>query len=98
MSLNLQIDRGAKTPLYQQLADQIQDRIGDGRLPPGTHLPPVRRLAEDVGVTRLTAQNAYAELQSGGWVEATVGRGGAKARRENRKNRDYSGAHLIERG
>ena len=75
MSLTLQIDRESKTPLYQQLADQIKDRIGDGRLPPGTRLPPVRRLAEDVGVTRLTAQNAYAELQSGGWVEATVGRG-----------------------
>ncbi len=75
MSLNLQLDRGAKTPLYQQLAGQIKERIGDGRLPPGTRLPPVRRLAEEMGVTRLTAQNAYAELQSGGWVEATVGRG-----------------------
>jgi len=75
MSLNLQIDRGSKTALYQQIAEQIKDRIAGGGLPATTRLPPVRRLATEIGVTRLTVQNAYAELQSGGWVEATVGRG-----------------------
>ncbi len=75
MSLTVQIDRESKTAIYQQIAEQIKERIGDGRLPAATRLPPVRRLATDVGVTRLTVQNAYAELQSDGWVEATVGRG-----------------------
>jgi DNA-binding transcriptional MocR family regulator len=32
-------------------------------------------MAADLGVTRLTVQNAYADLQNSGWVEATVGRG-----------------------
>lgn len=35
----------------------------------------MRGLAHSLGVTRLTVENAYAELQADGWVEATVGRG-----------------------
>lgn len=49
--------------------------IGNGRLPANSRLPTVRRMAEQLGVTRLTVQNAYSELQADGWVEATVGRG-----------------------
>ena len=75
MSLDLQIKRAEPTALYRQIADQIRDRICDGHLPGGTRLPTVRRLAKEAGVTRLTVQNAYGELQSEGWIEATVGRG-----------------------
>ena len=75
MTLDLTLDREGDAALYRQIAEQIKDRISDGRLPAGTRLPTVRQLAADVGVTRLTIQNAYGELQSGGWVEATVGRG-----------------------
>ena len=32
-------------------------------------------MATSLGVTRLTVQNAYGELQADGWIEATVGRG-----------------------
>ncbi len=35
----------------------------------------MRELARQLGVTRLTIHSAYSELQAGGWVEATVGRG-----------------------
>ena len=75
MALNLTLDRQGKVALYHQMAEQIKTRIGDGRLPAGTRLPTVRQMAKDAGVTRLTVQNAYGELQAGGWVEATVGRG-----------------------
>ncbi len=71
----LQLDRQRSQPLYQQIAEQIKAQISDGRLPIGTRLPTVRQLASTLGVTRLTVHSAYSELQSGGWVEATVGRG-----------------------
>src|SRR5438128_3605498 len=58
-----------------QLAQDIQRRIRSGALPPGARLPTVRELARQLGVTRLTIHSAYSELQAGGWVEATVGRG-----------------------
>lgn len=75
MSLQLSLDRNNGSTLYRQIAEQIKDRICDGRLPSGAQLPTIRQLAETLKVTRLTVQNAYAELQSSGWLEATVGRG-----------------------
>lgn len=75
MSLDLKLDRAARMALYQQIAEQLKAHISDGRLPAGARLPTVRQLASDLGVTRLTVQNAYTELQSAGWVESTVGRG-----------------------
>ncbi len=69
------LNRASSQPLYTQLAQDIQRRIRTGALPPGTRLPTVRELAQQLGVTRLTVHSAYSELQAGGWVEATVGRG-----------------------
>lgn len=75
MSLSIHIDRSSRSPIYQQIVNQIKREISIGDLPAGTRLPAVRVLAESLGVTRLTVHNAYAELQADGWVEATVGRG-----------------------
>ncbi len=69
------LDRTNPQPLYHQIVQQIQRRIQSGALPPGAKLPTVRELAQQLGVTRLTVHSAYSELQAGGWVEATVGRG-----------------------
>ncbi len=73
--LDLSLNRSTKQSLYRQIAEQIKTQIGDGRLPANTRLPTVRSLAQQLGVTRLTIQNAYNELQADGWIEATVGRG-----------------------
>ena len=75
MSLSIVLDRSARAPIYQQIAGQIREQISAGNLPCGARLPTIRQLAQQLGVTRLTVQTAYAELQSGGWLEATVGRG-----------------------
>ncbi|NJN14825.1 MAG: GntR family transcriptional regulator [Oscillochloris sp.] len=73
--MQIELDRNSREPLYRQLAGMLQQRIRSGDLPPSTRLPTVRQLARQLGVTRLTIHSAYAELQSGGWIEATVGRG-----------------------
>jgi DNA-binding transcriptional MocR family regulator len=73
--VQIDLDRSSREPIYRQLAAGLQQRIRSGALPPQTRLPTVRQLATQLGVTRLTVHSAYAELQSGGWVEATVGRG-----------------------
>jgi DNA-binding transcriptional regulator YhcF (GntR family) len=75
VSLDFQLDRANPIALYQQISEHLKARISDGRLPAGARLPTVRQLAADLGVTRLTIQNAYTELQSAGWIESTVGRG-----------------------
>lgn len=69
------LDRAKHEPLYRQIAEQIKQQIGEGQLPYGTRLPTVRELARMLSVTKITVQNAYGELQAGGWIESTVGRG-----------------------
>ncbi|MFV9507879.1 MAG: PLP-dependent aminotransferase family protein [Oscillochloridaceae bacterium umkhey_bin13] len=73
--MQFELDRSSREPLYRQLATSVQQRIRSGALPPCTRLPTVRQLAQQLGVTRLTVHSAYAELQAGGWIEATVGKG-----------------------
>lgn len=71
----LTLQRGGDIPLYQQLINQLRDAIRSGALPPGHRLPPVRELAAEYGLTRLTVHSAYTELQAQGLVESHVGRG-----------------------
>ncbi len=73
--MNLTVDRASDVPLYRQVVDQIRDLIQRGVLSAGTRLPTVRALADSAGLTRLTVQNAYQELQAQGLIESFVGRG-----------------------
>ncbi|MEZ4868046.1 MAG: PLP-dependent aminotransferase family protein [Caldilineaceae bacterium] len=71
----LQLERDSGVALYQQIAEQFKSQIRAKQLPAGARLPTIRRLAQELGVTRVTVQNAFDELQADGWVESTVGRG-----------------------
>ncbi|MBX6342882.1 MAG: PLP-dependent aminotransferase family protein, partial [Thermomicrobiaceae bacterium] len=71
----VELDRASETPLYLQISRQIRERIESGELPPGTRLPPERRLAAMLGVNRTTVVNAYRELAAEGLVYGHVGRG-----------------------
>ena len=62
-------------PRYRALADAIAQAIADGRLPPGTKLPPQRELADRLGVTVGTVGRAYEIAQQRHLVTAHVGRG-----------------------
>nr|WP_225953735.1 PLP-dependent aminotransferase family protein [Kibdelosporangium phytohabitans] len=53
----------------------LRDAIRDGRLAPGTRLPPYRSLAADLGLARNTVAEAYAELVAEGWLIARQGSG-----------------------
>lgn len=60
---------------YKQLVDRLADDIRQGRLTPGTALPPHRRLAALEGISLATATRTYAELQAMGLITGEVGRG-----------------------
>lgn len=75
VSLALQISRQERLAIYRQIAEQIRTQINNGELPAGSRLPTVRQLAADLGVTRLTVQNAYNRLRDDGLIESVVGRG-----------------------
>lgn len=66
---------GKSGPLYLQLADAIEEAIGNGALPAGVKLPPQRNLAFDLKVTIGTIGRAYALAHERGLVTGEVGRG-----------------------
>lgn len=69
------LERGATTPLYRQIEDQLRSSIVTGRLRPGTQLPGVRTLASELGVARITVVQAYDQLASEGYLIGRVGFG-----------------------
>lgn len=62
-------------PLYKQIAEQMEQRIGNGEFPPGSFLPSERSLANELHVNRSTVVAAYDELQAAGVVERKQGSG-----------------------
>lgn len=62
-------------PTYLALADALTAAIGDGRMPPGTRLPPQRELAYRMSVTVGTVGRAYELLAHRGLTRGEVGRG-----------------------
>lgn len=75
LARELQVDPAATVPPYEQVRSGIAGRIATGALPPGTRLPPVRRLAEQLELAANTVARAYRELEEAGLVQ-THGRGG----------------------
>ena len=53
------LDFRSKEPIYRQIVNQIQDRLGSGELEPGQQLPTVRQLATELGVNFNTVARAY---------------------------------------
>lgn len=62
-------------PYYKALAKAVQNLILDGRLPLRVRLPPERRLAETLGVSRTTVTSAYDRLREQGYLESRQGSG-----------------------
>jgi GntR family transcriptional regulator len=79
----LSLDAGDDRPPSEQLRHRVQQGRADGTLPVGTRLPPVRRLAEALGLAAGTVAKAYRELEAAGVIE-TRGRRGSFVRAADR--------------
>lgn len=71
----LRIDRNSDVPLYKQIQGQIRDHILEGRLKPGCPLPSARTLANEWGISQITADAAYSHLLAEGFIHRRVGSG-----------------------
>ncbi len=60
-------------PLHMRLAAAIRTAIRSGRIPLAAALPPSRTLAADLGVSRWTVTQAYAQLVTEGYLTARAG-------------------------
>lgn len=62
-------------PLYERVRQAIAESIADGTHSPGDKLPSEARLADELGVNRLTVRRAIEELARAGIVESRQGSG-----------------------
>ena len=69
-------------PVYIQIERRIRMGVADGTLQPGDHLPSVRDLARQLGLSPNTVGRAYADLSREGVIMARAGGGSEIAARD----------------
>src|SRR5215468_1943581 len=73
--VELHVSLSGRRDLSGQIYRQLRAAVVDGRLPPGTGLPPSRELARRLDVSRNTVTAAYVRLESEGFFVGRVGAG-----------------------
>ena len=71
----VKIDYRDARPIYEQVADGIEELALRGALPADTQLPSVRQFAMELSINPNTIQRAYGELERRGVIYAAKGRG-----------------------
>jgi len=66
--VKIPLNRHSSKPIYLQIRDRLSVLIKSGMLQPGTRLPSVRSLAENVRVNKLTVLEAYSALEAEGLI------------------------------
>jgi GntR family transcriptional regulator len=69
------LNQTSRTPLYQQIHEQVLVQIACGLLKPHQQLPGVRSLAIDLGINPNTVMKAYVELEREGFIYSLAGKG-----------------------
>lgn len=69
------VDKSSPVPLYYQLAELLREQIATGELKPGDQLPSDRELAEQAGISRMTARQAVLYLARQGALVVKPGVG-----------------------
>ena len=62
-------------PIYEQIKEQIKNKIISGELKTDELLPSIRSLAKDLRCSVITTKNAYEELVNEGYVKTIPSKG-----------------------
>jgi GntR family transcriptional regulator len=62
-------------PLYQQIVNQMKQKIAVGEWAPGQEIPSIRQLAADLRVSVITVKRAYLEMEHAGLIVTQHGKG-----------------------
>ena len=86
--------------MYQQIMEQIIQRIAVGDWPPNTPLPSIRQLATEIKVSIITVKRAYLELERDGVIVTQQGRGSwvNDSLNLNELQREELTEHLLQAG
>ena len=73
--MNIIISNSSNKPIYEQIKEQIKNKIVSNELKTGEQIPSIRNLAKDLRISVITTKNAYEELEREGYVETIPGKG-----------------------
>ncbi len=73
--MKIKVDVHNGVPIYLQIVERLRHMVATGDLVPGSQLPTVRQLAQDLRVNFNTVARAYAILNQAGIVSTQQGRG-----------------------
>lgn len=92
---SINLSPGSGVHLYEQIYCYIRDEIRAGRLTKGEKLPSTRSLAEFLQISRSTAETAYEQLLSEGYIESRPSSGFYVADIEGLY--DFSGSSVLRK-
>jgi len=75
MKLGFVFSQTDNSPMYQQIMEQIKQRIAVGDWPPHTPLPSIREMALETKLSVITVKRAYLELERDGVIVTQQGKG-----------------------
>ena len=73
--VRIEIDPGASAPIYMQIIEKLHRLMVAGELDTGDRLPPVRQLADELGINFNTVARSYRWLEQAGLLSMCQGRG-----------------------
>lgn len=73
--MDIIISNTSSIPIYEQIKEQIKNKIIVNELKAGEMLPSIRNLARDLRISVITTQNAYEELEKEGYLVTRPGKG-----------------------
>lgn len=91
----IQIDNDLNKTLRAQVIEKIKAMIEDNSLEAGSPMPSLRKLAEQLGVSRCTVYQAYSELQAMGYLLSRPGSYNIVQNRKKEAGYNPNGRSLI---
>lgn len=73
--MEILISNSSGKPIYEQITEQIKNKIINGELSPGDPLPSMRGLAKALKISVITTKRAYSDLERDGFIETAPGKG-----------------------
>lgn len=73
--MKILISNHSKEPIFEQIKNQIKERILNDELTEGDSLPSMRKLAKELRISVITTKRAYVELEEEGFIMSFVGKG-----------------------
>ena len=90
----IHLDYKDSRPIYEQVADRLNELMILGVLEEDAQMPSVRSLATELSINPNTIQRAYAELERNGFIYSVKGRGSfvdSISRLREQKRRELEG-------